>query len=58
MERCLLAALIVFPFAVMAVTAAPLLPGTTATFFAALCVYGLWLMHQRGREKMSRTDRA
>jgi hypothetical protein len=58
MERCLLAGLIAFPFAVLFVAAAPRLPGTTATFLAAVGAYGLWLVFDRSREKARRIDRA
>jgi len=51
MERLLLGLLIVFPFAVLFVSAGTLMPGTTATFFLALGAYGLWLAHKRARER-------
>jgi hypothetical protein len=57
MERCLLVGLIAFPFAVLFVSAGPLLPGTTATFFLALAVYGVWLALQRGRERRDASTR-
>jgi hypothetical protein len=51
MERCLLVALMVFPFVVLVVSAWPVLPGTTVTFLAALVGYGAWLGHKRLRER-------
>jgi hypothetical protein len=51
MERCLLVALMLFPFAVLIVAAWPILPGTTATFLTAVVGYGAWLAHQRIRER-------
>lgn len=51
MERLLLVLLIVFPFAVLVVSAGSLLPGTTATFFVAVGAYGLWLLYRRARER-------
>ena len=51
MERVLLVLLIVFPFAVLFVSAGSLLPGTTATFFLAVAAYGLWLLFQRARSR-------
>jgi hypothetical protein len=57
MERCLLAGLIAFPFAVLFVSAGSLLPGTTATFFCALGAYGLWLLLQRGRQRRETSAR-
>ena len=51
MERVLLGLLVVFPFAVLYVSAGKLMPGTTATFFLALGVYALRLAHVRARER-------
>jgi hypothetical protein len=51
MERCLLVALIVYPFVVLVISAWPVLPGTMTVFLAAVLGYGVWLATQRLRER-------
>jgi hypothetical protein len=51
MERCLLVALMVYPFVVLVISAWPVLPGTMTVFLAAVFGYGVWLAAQRLRER-------
>ena len=59
MERWLLAPLVLFPFAVMALVVYPAFPGTTTVFASALLTYGLRLVYEQltsaaGAESMER----
>jgi len=51
MGRCLLVALMVYPFFVLVVSAWPVLPGTMIVFLGSVLVYGVWLAAQRLRER-------